>query len=152
MNFDLEPGYIWLIGGVLLLCAELVAPGVFLVFVGAAAIITGLFVLLLEPSLPVQLGLFVVYSLLALGIGRKLYAAAPALDSGSELLNDRAAQLVGRHVTVIEAVDDHRGRVRVGDSEWNARGGPAAVGEMVRIRGVEGNCLLVEGPSSLPSR
>ena len=41
---DIEPGWIWAIAGVLLLIAEIVAPGFFLVFVGAAAIATGLFI------------------------------------------------------------------------------------------------------------
>ena len=45
---DLEPGWLWAIGGVLLLIAEIIAPGFFLVFVGAAAIATGLFTLLFD--------------------------------------------------------------------------------------------------------
>jgi membrane protein implicated in regulation of membrane protease activity len=65
-------------------------------------------------------------------------------------LNDRAGRLVGKVVTVVTAVDEHSGRVRVGDSEWSARGGPAAPGERVRITGVEGNCLSVEPVRALP--
>jgi len=53
-------------------------------------------------------------------------------------------------VTVVVAVDDHNGRVRVGDSEWSARGGPAEAGERVRITGVDGNCLNVEAVRALP--
>jgi membrane protein implicated in regulation of membrane protease activity len=53
-------------------------------------------------------------------------------------------------VTVVEAVDEHNGRVRVGDGEWSARGGPAEVGERVRITGVDGNCLNVEAERTLP--
>ena len=37
---DIDPGWLWLIGGVLLLIAEVIAPGFFLVFIGAAAIPT----------------------------------------------------------------------------------------------------------------
>ena len=44
----------------------------------------------------------------------------------------------------IQAVDEDSGRVRVGDSEWTARGGPAEPGDRVRITGVDGNCLIVE--------
>jgi len=54
-------------------------------------------------------------------------------------------------VTVVTDVDDHAGRVRVGDGEWNARGGPAAAGERVTITGVEGNCLTVEPVRTLPA-
>ena len=74
---------------------------------------------------------------------------APA-DSTDPLLNDRAGRLVGKVVTVVADVDDHGGRVRVGDSEWSARGGPAAAGERVRITGVDGNCLNVEAVRTLP--
>jgi membrane protein implicated in regulation of membrane protease activity len=66
------------------------------------------------------------------------------------LLNDRTGRLIGRVVTVVEPVDAHGGRVRVGDGEWSARGGPAAAGEKVRISGVDGNCLTVETERTLP--
>jgi len=35
--------------------------------------------------------------------------------------------------------------VRVGDSEWNARGADAAIGARVRVTGADGAVLLVEG-------
>lgn len=146
---NLEPGWFWLIGGVLLLIAEVIAPGFFLVFIGAAAMAAGLFTLLFGLGTPAQLALFVVYAIIAVMIGRKVYANQ-AVDSTDPLLNDRAARLVGKSVTVIEAVDEHSGRVRVGDSEWSARGGPGRPGERVRITGVDGNCLLVEPERQLP--
>jgi len=145
----LEPGWLWMIGGVLLLIAEIIAPGFFLVFIGAAAIAAGLFTLLFDLGVAGQLTLFAIYAVVAVMLGRKVYANA-AVDASDPLLNDRAARLVGRSVTVIEDVDQHAGRVRVGDSEWSARGGPGRAGERVRITGVEGNCLLVEPDRSLP--
>lgn len=149
MPSGIEPGWLWLIGGVVLLIAELIAPGFFLVFVGAAAMAAGLFTLLFGLGVPAQLTLFVIYAIIAVMIGRKVYANA-AVDSTDPLLNDRGARLLGKSVTVIEAVDEHSGRVRVGDSEWSARGGPGSPGERVRITGVEGNCLLVEPDRKLP--
>ena len=146
---NLEPGWLWMIGGILLLIAELIAPGFFLVFIGVAALATGAFTLLFDMPLAFQLILFTIYALVAVMIGRKVYANQ-AVDSTDPLLNDRAARLVGRSVTVIAAVDEHSGRVRVGDSEWSARGGPGRPGERVRITGVDGNCLLVEPERQLP--
>lgn len=145
----LEPGWFWLIGGVLLLIAEVIAPGFFLVFIGAAAMAAGLFTLLFGLGTPAQLALFVVYAIIAVMIGRKVYANQ-AVDSTDPLLNDRGARMIGKSVTVIEAIDEHSGRVRVGDSEWSARGGPGRPGERVRITGVDGNCLLVEPERQLP--
>ena len=146
---SLEPGWLWMIGGVLLLIAEVIAPGFFLVFIGAAAILTGLFTVLFGLGLAPQLALFVLYSLLAVLVGRRFYGNR-ASDSADPLLNDRVGRLVGKVVTVVSDIDDHAGRVRVGDSEWNARGGPAAAGERVRITGVDGNCLNVEAVRTLP--
>lgn len=147
---DIDPGWIWLIGGVLLLIMEVIAPGFFLVFIGAAAMATGLFTVLFDLGTSAQLALFALYAVVAVLVGRRAYANRTA-DSSDPLLNDRAARLVGKVVTVVATVDEHNGRVRVGDSEWSARGGPAAVGERVRITGVEGNCLTVEAERTLPA-
>ncbi|HKU91759.1 MAG TPA: NfeD family protein [Sphingomicrobium sp.] len=146
---DLEPGWLWLIGGVLLLIMEVIAPGFFLVFIGAAAIATGLFTVLFGLGTVPQLALFALYALLSVLVGRRFYANRHT-DSTDPLLNDRAGRLVGKVVTVVVPVDEHNGRVRVGDSEWSARGGPAAPGERVRITGVDGNCLTVEAVRALP--
>jgi inner membrane protein len=148
-GMDLDPGWMWLIGGVVLLIAEVIAPGFFLVFIGAAAMATGLFTVLFDLGASAQLALFALYAIVAVLVGRRFYANRTA-DSTDPLLNDRAGRLVGRVVTVVADVDDHDGRVRVGDSDWSARGGPAAAGERVRITGIDGNCLTVEAERTLP--
>jgi membrane protein implicated in regulation of membrane protease activity len=146
----IDPGWLWAIGGVLLLIAEVIAPGFFLVFLGAAAIATGLFTLLFDLGLAPQLGLFAIYSLLAVMAGRRWYAQPEGPDA-EHAVNEPARRLVGRSVEVVAAVDEHGGRVRVGDGEWSARGGPAAPGDRVRITSVEGNCLIVERGATLPA-
>ncbi|MEO5611798.1 MAG: NfeD family protein [Sphingomicrobium sp.] len=144
----IEPGWLWMIGGLLLLIAEIIAPGFFLMFVGAAAMATGAFALLFGLGMAAQMVLFALYALLAVMVGRRVYANAR--HGGDPLLNDRTARLVGKVVTVVAAVDEHGGRVQVGDGQWSARGGPAGPGEQVRITGVEGNCLKVEAERILP--
>lgn len=148
-GFDLEAGWVWGIAGILLLIAEVIAPGFFLVFVGTAAIATGLFTLLFDLGPAPQLILFAVYSVLAVMIGKRWYGQPDGAheDRG---LNDPARRLVGKTVLVVAPVDDHAGRVRVGDGEWNARGGPADTGERVVVTGVDGNCLTVEPVRTLP--
>jgi membrane protein implicated in regulation of membrane protease activity len=149
MGFDIEPGWIWAIAGVLLLIAEIIAPGFFLVFVGAAAIATGLFTLLFDLGTAPQLALFALYSVLAVMIGKRWYGEPAGADENVRL-NEPTGRMVGKTVTVVETVDEHGGRVRVGDGEWNARGGPAAPGDRATIVGVEGNCLIVEAVRTLP--
>lgn len=142
MTLPVEPGWWWAIGGILLLIAEVIAPGFFLIFIGAAALATGLFALLFGLGVEAQLILFALYTAVAVMAGRRFYARPRGGDSPK--LNDRPAQLAGRTATVTQAISADAGRVRLGDSEWGARGGPAEIGEMVVIRRVEGNCLIVD--------
>jgi membrane protein implicated in regulation of membrane protease activity len=142
--------WLWLIGGVILLIAELIAPGFFLVFIGAAAIATGLAALLLPIGVALQLALFALLAYLAARIGGRRAYSMRYDYSPDPFLNDRAKRLLGRVVVVTQPVDSNGGRVRVGDSEWSARGGPAAAGDRVRIVDIEGNCLKVEAEHVLP--
>jgi membrane protein implicated in regulation of membrane protease activity len=145
---DLHPGWMWAIGGLLLLIAEMVAPGFFLIFLGVAAIATGLFTLLFDLGLAPQLVLFIIYTALAVMIGKRWYAE-PDHANQAVGLNNPSERMLGKSVTVVDPVDDHGGRVRVGDGEWSARGGPAAAGARVRVVAVDGNCLVVENVALL---
>ena len=146
----IDPGWWWAIGGVVLLIAELLAPGFFLLFIGAAAIATGVFTLLFDLGIAPQLVLFALYSALAVMLGKRFYAQPDTPDQ--QLLNDPSRRMIGKSLLVVDPVDEHGGRVRVGvgDGEWSARGGPAAVGERVTVTGIEGNCLTVEPSRILP--
>jgi membrane protein implicated in regulation of membrane protease activity len=146
----IEPGWLWLIGGVVLLIAEVIAPGFSLIFIGAAGIATGVLSLVLGLPVTIQLAVFAILAFLAVRIGGRRFYASRYDYSADPLLNDRIGRLLGRVVVVVEPVDANGGRVRVGDGEWSARGGPAAIGERVRIVDVEGNCLKVEPEHKLP--
>lgn len=147
----LEPSWLWLIGGVILLAAEIIAPGFFLMFIGAAAVATGLLSLVLPIGIALQLALFAVLTFAIVRVGGRRAYASRYDHSSDPLLNDRAGRLIGSVVVVVQPVDSNGGRVRVGDSEWSARGKPAAAGERVRIVDVEGNCLKVEPEHNLPA-
>lgn len=149
-GIHLDPAWLWLIGGVVLLIAEVIAPGFFLIFIGAAGVATGLLSLAFGLPLTLQFALFAAMTFLAVRIGGRRFYASRYDYTSDPFLNDRARQLLGRVVVVVQPVDSHGGRVRVGDGEWSARGGPAAIGERVRIVDVEGNCLKVEPEHALP--
>jgi membrane protein implicated in regulation of membrane protease activity len=151
MNLStVDPVWLWLIGGIVLLIAEVIAPGFFLMFIGAAAIATGLLSLLLPVGIPLQLAMFAILAVVLVRVGGRRAYASKYDFSTDPLLNDRAGRLLGTVVTVVQPVDAHGGRVRVGDGEWSARGGPAAAGERVRIVDIDGNCLKVEPEHALP--
>jgi inner membrane protein len=147
---DVDPAWLFTIGGVVLLIAEVVAPGFFLLFIGVAALVTGVLALLFGLGLIPQLAIFAVLAYLSVHFGgRRFYAARYDYSSAPDL-NDPTRRLLGRVVTVVQPVDSHGGRVKLGDSEWSARGEAAGVGERVRIVDVDGNCLKVEPEHRLP--
>lgn len=149
-DFNINPEWLWLIGGVVLLIAELIAPGFFLVFIGGAALATGIASLLLPLSVPLQLAVFAVLAFLSARIGGRRAYSMRYEHSTDPFLNDRVKRLLGQVVVATQPIDRNGGRVRVGDGEWSARGGPAEPGQRVRIVDIEGNCLKVEPEHVLP--
>jgi inner membrane protein len=138
-----EAHWFWLSLGVVLGAIEMLVPGFFLMWMGLAAILVGLIALALPVSVAYQVAFFAIFSVLTVYIGKRYFSLNPIL-SEDPALNDRAARLKGEVVTVVEAIADGRGRIKLGDSEWNARGSDAKVGSKVRVTGTEGADLLVE--------
>jgi inner membrane protein len=138
----IELHWIWLIAAAVLASAEIIAPGVFLIFLAGAAALTALAAAIGVP-LAFQLGLFPLFALGSVWFGKRWYHRNP-VTSSDPLLNDRAARLVGQTVEVVSAIQHGSGRVKVGDGVWEARGPDAAVGDRVRVVGAVGTCLTVE--------
>ncbi len=133
----------WIAAALALGTAELIVPGVYLVFLAIAAAITGAMALAVpDIGLGTELIAFAIWSAVAVLIGRRWYHQYPVATS-DPLLNDRAARMVGQDVRVIEAISDGRGRVRVGDGEWPATGPDAPAGARVRIAAVEGGVVRI---------
>ena len=139
----LEPHWLWLIAGLVLAVAEMVVPGVFLIWFAAAALIVGVLTAVLPIAAPVQVVLFVVLSLVSVLASRRFLRRYP-IQSADPLLNQRGAQLVGRQVVVTQAIQGGSGRVRCGDSEWLAQGPDAEPGTRMTVTGSQGSVLIVE--------
>ena len=133
----------WVGAGALLGILEILLPGVFLIWVAIAAWITGLIVAFIPLSLALQLVIFVLLAFATVWLGRQYYARVPVANPDPNL-NVRASRLIGQVVTVESAIENGRGRVRVGDGVWNASGPDAPSGAKVRIVAAEGTLLTVE--------
>lgn len=149
MGFDFDGYWYWLIIAVVLAAAELVLPGVFLIWVAAAAAATGLITLAAGPPVALQLALFAAFAVLATWGGRRWYKANP-VPSADPLLNDRAARLVGETVELTRPIIHGHGRAKVGDSEWSVRGPDAPAGSCMRVIGIEDGALVVRPATGLP--
>lgn len=135
---------LWFAAALVLGIAEILAPGFFLIFLGAGAASVGI-VALIAPGLPVilQALLFAVATGALVAIGQRWYRGSDR-PSADPLLNDRSARLIGKRVVVCTAILDGEGRVTVGDGAWNATGPDLPVGATVRIVGADGSVLRVE--------
>ena len=133
----------WFIVAVALFALESVVPGVHFVWFGVAAVIVGALSLTVDIAWEWQLITFAIISCITVFFARR-YASPEVAASDQPELNLRAEQYVGRVVTVEEAIADGRGKVRVGDTVWNAQGSDTPQGARVKITGTNGTCLLVE--------
>lgn len=133
----------WFILAVLLFALETVVPGVHFVWFGVAAILVGLLALAIGFAWQWQLIAFAVIAVAAVFLVRR-YARPDNALSDLPDLNIRGAQYIGRTVTVEEAIRGGRGRVRVGDTLWQAEGEDVAAGERVRVKSANGTVLVVE--------
>ena len=139
----LEPHWAWLATGLVLAIAEMLAPGVFLIWLAAAALLVGVITAVLPIGLPVQVAAFAGLALLSVVAGKRWLKRHP-IDSPDPLLNRRGARLVGERVVVTQAIVDGVGRVRCGDTEWMAQGPDVSAGTRLTITGHDGPVLIVE--------
>ncbi len=139
----LDTHWAWLAIGLVLAIGEMLIPGVFLIWLAGAAMITGLLAWAVPIGVPLQVLIFAVLAMASVFAGRNWLRVHPIAEA-DPLMNDRGARLVGETVTVTMAIDGGSGRVRHGDSEWLVRGPDAEAGTRMRIAGHDGAVLLVE--------
>jgi inner membrane protein len=136
--------WLWLAGGLILLALETLAPGIFLFWVGLAALVAGLVFWLLPLGFAAQLVVFAALALGAILIGRSIQKSQKSDAADAPFLNDRGGALVGKVYPLQAAIIDGVGSVRIGDSIWRVAGRDAAAGIHVKVTGIDGSTLKVE--------
>jgi len=135
--------WFWLGTGAVLLILEILAPGVFLLWLGLAAALVGLALPFMHISPGLQIAFFALLSV-ALGVFARLVLRYGVSITDRGTLNKAGNRFTGQVVEVAEPIVDGRGKVKIGDSFWNAAGPDAAAGARVRIKGSRGTLLLTE--------
>jgi membrane protein implicated in regulation of membrane protease activity len=133
----------WLIFGVLLMALELLAPGVFLFWLGLAALLVGLLSFAIEPSWQTQLLMFAVFAACAVPLWRRIALSGTAVSRSNPFLNKRADALIGRVFTLEKPIIDGSGTVRIDDTIWRVAGPDTPAGSRVRIVQADGASLTV---------
>src|SRR5438128_1172518 len=135
----------WLIFGLVLMALELLAPGIFLFWLGLAALLVGLLSFVVSPSWQLQLLLFAIFAAAAVPLWRRLARRGGEASASNPFLNKRADALVGRVFTLDKPIVDGSGTVRIDDTVWRVAGPDAAAGSRVRVVRADGASLTVEG-------
>ncbi len=133
----------WLIVGLALMALELLAPGVFLLWLGLAALLVGVISLFADWIWQVQVIAFAAFSLAAVPLWRRV-ASQSAPNADSEFLNRRSEALVGRVFTLEKPIMDGGGTVRVDDTVWRVSGPDCPAGSRVKVVHADGASLTVE--------
>jgi membrane protein implicated in regulation of membrane protease activity len=131
---------VWLALGVILCAAETLAPGAFLIWIGAAAVILGVVDFIWPLEATAQLLLFAGLVVVLVVAGKRVYGSLDRRSPPQPF--SRAEGLIGREFFLDQAIQRGFGAIRVDDSVWRVAGEDMSVGAKVRVTGVEDGSLL----------
>lgn len=134
----------WLGLAVLLIIFEIFGAGGYLLWIALAASVVGV-VVYIFPELS-WIWQFLFFSLLAMmtTVIWWRYQRQHRKANDMPRLNRRGRELIGRTLTLHEAIEEGRGKVRVGDGFWLVSGPDLPAGTEVRVVALEGVVLQVE--------
>lgn len=136
--------YFWWILGFGLIAVEMLAPGFFLMWIGFAAVAMGV-VTWFAPALGgvPQILLFTVFALASCVVWWRILRNRADVPDAATTLSRRGDQMIGRHYVLEVAIENGRGKARVGDSLWLVEGPDLPAGANVEVTGVHGATLVV---------
>ncbi|MCP8939742.1 NfeD family protein [Alsobacter sp. SYSU M60028] len=132
----------WFIAGLLLMALEILAPGAFMLWLGLAAVATGLVASVVDMSWQITVLVFAALSLASVLVGRRILRERRP-RTGETALNNRSAKIVGRTFVLDAPIEQGRGRVKVDDTVWRVEGPDLPQGARIRVTGVDGTLLKV---------
>lgn len=134
--------WIWMAAAVVFLIIELVSPTMFFISFVAGSLVAGIWSYFQPDALAMQIGAFVVVSLVILPFSQKLARRI----SKEAPLKANADRMIGEIALVTKAIDaDLGGQVQFEGEVWQARAEEnIATNEKVRILGLSGTHVTVE--------
>ncbi|UTW03720.1 NfeD family protein [Amphritea atlantica] len=142
--FDVLTQWHWLTLGILLLILEVIGASGFLLGLAIASLVIAAAVGLdLVSSWQFQLLWFALLAIIFTVLYWRIFRNFNR-RSDEPLMNDRAAQLIGRKFQLEQDLDNGQGRVRVGDTLWKAEADTVlTAGTRVEVYGSEGMILKI---------
>ena len=142
--FPILGQWVWFVAAGLLLLLELMSPGVFFIWLAAAAAVTGLADYFLNLPWQAELPLFAFLSAVAVFGGRRFYKGPGMEPEDNPYLNRRQLGYIGRTFTLKEPIIDGRGKLAIEDTVWEIEGPELGAGTRVKVTAVRNMSLIVE--------
>jgi len=145
MSFDLFNQYGWWTLGMLLLVAEILLPGIWLMWFGIAALLTGV-VTLLFPALGWQAlaAIFALFSVVLVFGLRPLISRLLDRETDRPNLNRRLHSLIGQTAQLTRPLENGHGEVKIGDTLWRVTGPDLPEGSRVRVISVDEQSMALK--------
>ena len=140
----------WWIVATILLIAELIFPGVYLVWLGIAAVVVGTVNFFVPIAWQAEIVLFGITSVATIAIAHPWLKRKQVLQSDRPNLNRRMFGYVGNSFVLEEPIRNGRGLLKIEDVYWEVIGPELPEGSWVKVTGVEGSRLRVEALSAVP--
>ena len=136
----------WLTFGLVLMILELVIPGTFIIWFGLGAVATGIVCALIPLSVSGQIATFSICSMVSVFFGFFIYKKIFGVNKDVGQQDKIGAQrYIGQSFKVVEAIEDGKGKIAVGDTVWLAKSSrDIAKGQRAKVVGVKGTILIVE--------
>lgn len=131
----------WFVVGGILLIAEVLVPGVFMLWLGLAALVVGAISLVVDLPWQLQFVIFAALSLASVPLWRRL-SSTSATDQ--PFLNRRTEALIGRIFTLEKPIIGGVGAVSIDDTVWRVTGADAPAGSRIKVTRVDGVTIYVE--------
>jgi membrane protein implicated in regulation of membrane protease activity len=128
---------IWIIAGILLVLAEILVPGLIIIFFGASALVVALLIWLgLVGSYAFAIGLWLFMSLVLVLVFRRVARKIFPSRSSYRFVEDDVGA-IGSEVKAVADIDDttFNGRIEYAGTSWQARSkeGTIPAGSRVRL-------------------
>lgn len=145
MLTNLTLHYGWWLLALVLIGAEIMAPGFFMLWIGIAAAALGVVLLFVpEMGFGLQSVIFAVFAVISCFVYWRFVRHAMDERSDQPNLNRRAEQYIGRRFVLETAIVNGQGKARVGDSLWLVEGPELPAGAPIEVVGVDGSTLKVK--------
>ena len=142
--FPFLGNWVWFVAAGIFLLLELVSPGVFFIWLGVAAALTGVIDNLHDLSWQGELAVFAVLAVISVVAGRRFYNGSAMEPTDNPFLNRRQLGYVGRSFTLKQPIVNGRGKLTIEDTVWEIEGPDMEAGTRIKVTAVNDMTLVVE--------